>query len=434
MNDLITETMCMFNATAEQSVIGSMLIDSACVNDVLSKVLEDDFYIQQNKDFFNAIRALHFSGDVVDPVTVLDKMRELGTYQEQSQRYAIELMQVTPTAANVMVYADILKNETMKRRLCEIPAYIQEKLRVGMNPQDVCVYVQDRAKSIAESTASSDLISSLEACSDTYNYLDAIGEKKRPYVPSGFGDIDRVLGGGFMNEGLYILAARPGCGKTTLALQIAEKVAKAGIPTLFMSLEMSKYQITSKRISIDSGINYTKIITGNITQEEYAPIAESCSALSNRPLTINRKPSATVEDISFLAHQVNNLGFIVIDYLGLIRNNYGTKLYEKVTDTSNRLKGLARQLGVPVLCLAQLNREVEGRQSGRPKISDLRDSGAIEQDADGILLLYRDMDDVPDDYPADLTCIIGKNRHGRTGEINLKFFLPTGRIYAVMED
>ncbi|MGI5881381.1 MAG: DnaB-like helicase C-terminal domain-containing protein, partial [Syntrophomonadaceae bacterium] len=178
----------------------------------------------------------------------------------------------------------------------------------------------------------------------------------------------------------------------------------------------------------------TKIITGNITQEEYAPIAESCSALSSRPLTINRKPSATVEDISFLAHQVNNLGFIVIDYLGLIRNNYGTKLYEKVTDTSNKLKALARQLGVPILCLAQLNREVEGRQSGRPKISDLRDSGAIEQDADGILLLYRDMDDVPDDYPADLTCIIGKNRHGRTGEINLKFFLPTGRIYAVMED
>lgn len=429
MNNTIT-----FNDKAEQAVIGSMLIDPACIPDVLARVQDEDFYLHLNKDFFNAIRALHFAGEVVDPVTVLEQMKESGTYLETSQQYALELMQVTPTAAHVMAYIDILNNETMKRRLLEIPDYIAEKISSGMTPQDVCIYVQDKARMIAESTASSDLVTSLDACSDFYGYLDTLGEKRRPYVPSGFADIDRVLGGGFMNEGLYILAARPGCGKTTLALQIAEKVAKAGTPTLFMSLEMSKYQITAKRISVESGMNYTKIITGNIARDEHGSIAEACGILSDRPLTINRRASASVDDIGFLAHQIKGLGFVVIDYLGLVRNNYGTKLYEKVTDTSNRLKGLARQLGVPVLCLAQLNREVEGRVSGRPKISDLRDSGAIEQDADGILLLNRDMDDVLDDAPADLTCIIGKNRHGRTGDVNLKFYLPTGRIYAVMED
>lgn len=429
MNNIIT-----FNDKAEQSVIGSMLIDPACIPDVLARVQEEDFYLQPHKDIFNAIRALQFAGEMVDPVTVLERMKESGTYLETSQQYALELMQVTPTAAHVMAYADILNNETMKRRLLEIPDYIAEKISGGMTPQDVCIYVQDKAKMIAESTASSDLVTSLDACSDFYRYLDSLGEKRRPYVPSGFADIDRVLGGGFMNEGLYILAARPGCGKTTLALQIAEKVAKSGAPTLFMSLEMSNYQITAKRISVESGMNYTKIITGNIARGEHGSIAEACGILSDRPLTINRRASASVDDIGFLAHQIRGLGFVVIDYLGLVRNNYGTKLYEKVTDTSNRLKGLARQLGVPVLCLAQLNREVEGRVSGRPKISDLRDSGAIEQDADGILLLHRNMDDVPDDVPADLTCIIGKNRHGRTGDVNLKFYLPTGRIYAVMED
>lgn len=428
------DSLSAFNQTAEQSVIGSMLIDSTCIADVLAKVQEDDFYLQSHKDFFHAIKSLHFAGKQVDPVTVLDHMKEIGTYQEPYHQYALELMQITPTAAHVLAYAEILNNETMKRRLLELPEYIADKLSAGTQPQDVCVYIQDRAKIIAESTSANDLITSLDACSSFYNHLDALSEKRPPFVSSGFGDLDRVLGGGFMNEGFYVLAGRPGTGKTTLALQIAEKVAKSGIPTLFMSLEMSQHQITAKRIAVDTGMNYTKLITGRVTAENYEKIAESCGKLSDHPLTINRRFSATVDDISFLAHQVKNIGFVVIDYLGLIRNPYGTKLYEKVTDTSNRLKGLARQLGVPVLCLAQLNREVEGRQGGKPKTSDLRDSGAIEQDADGILLLSRDMDEAMSSEVVDMTCTVGKNRHGRTGDVPMRFNLPTGRIYGVLGD
>ena len=202
---------------------------------------------------------------------------------------------------------------------------------------------------------------------------------------------------------------------------------------MFMTLEMSKEQITAKRIAVDAGVPYDNVFNGKLSPEEFSKVTAACSKLSEYPLEINRKPSASVSDIAFFAHQVKGLGLIVIDYLGLIQQERGKSLYEKVTETSNSLKRLARSLNVPILCLAQLNRESEGRLNKKPRVSDLRDSGAIEQDADGILLLYRDMENQPEDgiMPADLGCIVGKNRHGKTGEVPFLFYLPTGRIYSV---
>lgn len=421
------------NPEAEQAVLGSMLIDPKCINDVMCKTSSEDFYIELNKGIYDIIRHLHGKGAKIDPVIVLDKLTT--SDRAEMRTYLMELMQVTPTAANVMKYVEILNSETMKRKIREVTQTITENLQGGMSPQDVCAYAQDKIGMIAETQSSQDLISSLDACSEFYNYLDELSEGKKPYVRTGYSSLDYVLGGGFVNEGLYILAARPGIGKTTIAIQIADAVAKSGIPTLFMSLEMSKNQITAKRIASETAINYTRVITGDIETAERTKVAEACGKLSEYPLTINRKPSATVDEIGFLARQVKGLGFIVIDYLGLIRNNNGKSLYEKITDTSNNLKRLARTLGVPILCLAQLNREVEGRTGGKPKTSDLRDSGAIEQDADGILLLHRNTEEVieNDSTPTELTCTIGKNRHGRTGEVRFTFFMSNGRIFQVME-
>ena len=198
---------------------------------------------------------------------------------------------------------------------------------------------------------------------------------------------------------------------------------------------MPKEQITAKRVAVHAGLNYEKVLTGELEPSEWKKVTDSCAVLSDYPLTINRKPSATVDEIGFMARRVKNLGFVVIDYLGLIENNNGRSQYEKITDTSKRLKRLALTLGVPILCLAQLNREVEGRNTNKPRVSDLRDSGAIEQDADGILLLHRDLEDASDDpsVPTELTCTIGKNRHGRIGEVKFMFFLSSGRIYSAKE-
>ena len=421
---------------AEQAVIGSMLIDPACITDVMCKTCSDDFYLDINKTIYDTIRQMHLTGKTIDPVTVIDRMKSSKTLREDTPQYLLELMQVTPTAANVMKYVEILNGETMKRQLYGVSDYIRESTQSATPAQYICAYAQDKLVDIGESRAGSELISSFDACNDLYNYLDKLADgKKRPYVRSGYSQLDFVLGGGFMNGGLYILAARPGIGKTTIALQIADNIAKSEIPTLFMSLEMPEEQITAKRVAVHAGINYTNIITGNFAADDWKKVADSCSVLSEYPLTINRKPSATVDEIGFLARRIKDLGFIVVDYLGLIRNSNGKSQYEKITDTSNSLKRLALTLGVPILCLAQLNREVESRQNNKPKVSDLRDSGAIEQDADGILLLHRNLDEVieSDSTPTELTCTIGKNRHGRTGEVKFTFFPSSGRIFSTRE-
>jgi len=432
--DALSELRTPYSAEAEQAVVGSMLIDARCINDVLSKTGVDDFYLSLNKDVFETISGMHSKSKTIDPVTVISEMKKNGTYREDTQSYLSELMQVTPTAAHVMKYVDILNSETMKRNLLEVATSATEKIHSGESPQNVCFYLQGETEKIADNQTRSGLITSLEACSDFYNYLDKIADgKKSPYVKSGYEQLDRIIK--FMNSGLYILAARPGCGKTTIALQIADKIAKSGTPVLFETLEMSKEEISAKRVAAMAGMNYEKVLVGEVSGDDYKKISEACSELSKYPLTINKKPSATVDEIGFLARQVKDLGFIVIDYLGLIRNDTKGSLYEKITDTSKNLKRLARTLNVPILCLAQLNREVEGRNGAKPRISDLRDSGAIEQDADGIILLSRDMENAPesDTEAAELICTVGKNRHGRTGEMSFSFYLSSGRIFAIKE-
>lgn len=422
------------SAEAEQAVIGSLLIDPACISDVMCKTCAEDFYLPSNKDVFEAIHEMHAKGKTIDPVTVLDQMKRNGTYTETTQGYLLELMQVTPTAAHVMKYVEILNGETMKRQLYNVTDYIKENIQGGMQAKYICAYAQDKIASIGESKTASDLVDSLTACNDFFNYIDSLADgRKKPYVRSGYSQLDNTIK--FMNGGVYILAARPGIGKTTIALQIADSIAKSGTPTMFVSLEMPKEQITAKRVAVHAGLNYEKVLTGELEQSERKKVTDSCATLSEYPLTINRKPSATVDEIGFMARRVKNLGFVVIDYLGLIDNNNGKSQYEKITDTSKRLKRLALTLNVPILCLAQLNREVEGRNTNKPRVSDLRDSGAIEQDADGILLLHRNLEDVSYDpsVPTELTCTIGKNRHGRTGEVKFMFFLSSGRIFSAKE-
>lgn len=408
----------------ETSVIGSLLIDPVPVLPIIrGRLSPDDFTIAINQDIYKAACRLADEGKTIDPVTIKDA-------SGASSEYLLEVMQVTPTAANVEAYIKGMIEKTMRRRLAKLSDTVFERLQEGEAPQEVCTFVQESAEKIAESQSASDLISSLDACADLYGYLAAVGSGNvKPYVPSGYRALDAVLGGGFVKEGLYILAARPGCGKTTLAIQMAEKIASAGKGVLFMSLEMSKRQITAKRISSYTGINYTKIITADLTEEESVKLAQACSVLSERPLVINKRAGASVDDIAFLARQVKDLELIIIDYLGLVQHSGKGSIYERVTETSNSLKRLARNLGVPILCLAQLNREVESRPDGKPRTSDLRDSGAIEQDADGILLLSRDMRPPEGVAPVELLCQVGKNRHGRVGDVKFNFYLTNGGIY-----
>ena len=254
----------------------------------------------------------------------------------------------------------------------------------------------------------------------------------RAFVETGISDLDRILGGGLIREGLYILAARPGCGKTTLAAALADRMLERGRRVLFVSLEMSRKQLMARRVAADAGrVTAAQILRGELSEEERRAVGESLVKLAKRPLFFNRRTSLNTSEIQFLAKQ-NRADVVIIDYLGLMRHEAGKSLYERVTGTSNQLKRMARGLETPVLCLAQLNREVEGRQNQEPRLSDLRDSGAIEQDADGVLLIHRPAIEDADEYgPTPMEVTVAKNRHGRTGKIELNWYMRSGRILEV---
>ena len=250
--------------------------------------------------------------------------------------------------------------------------------------------------------------------------------------------LDKLLGGGMINSGLYLLAARPGMGKTTLALNIADRVAQAD-PVLFVSLEMDDEQLTAKRISRETGISSERLLMQPLNDQEYAQVAAATQKLSTLSFYTNKAPAVTVDDISALARSIGGLRLIVVDYFGKIApppDFRRSGRVEYTTENSGALKDLARSLKVPVLALCQLNREVEARQDKRPQLSDLRDTGALEQDADGVIFLYREdyyaaPGTIDPNIPSMMEVNLAKNRHGFVGKCEMAFSLASSRITSV---
>ena len=261
------------------------------------------------------------------------------------------------------------------------------------------------------------------------------------FVPTGFRDIDILLGGGMLSSGMYILAARPGMGKTTVALNIADRVAERTGPVLFVSLEMDEEQLMAKRLSRLSGIPGHRLLMDKLTEPEGRRLAEASSKLSRLPVHISQRPAVTVDDIALLARQVKDLRLLVVDYIGKIspgREGRRKDRIEYMTEISGALKTLARTLRIPALVLCQLNRQTEGQRDRVPQLSHLRDTGAIEQDADGVLFLYRA--DYYDRHrpggfaPSPLEIIVAKNRHGGTGTCEMAACLALSKLHPVSND
>lgn len=255
-------------------------------------------------------------------------------------------------------------------------------------------------------------------------------------MPVGIAGLDTLFGGGMLNNGLYIMAARPGCCKTTLALQIADTVAQNAGGVLFVTLEMDATQLTARRVARATGIPSNRLLMGTLTEPEMERVTQEFKRLNRSPFYLNKAVRCSVSDVRALARQVKDLRLVVIDYLGLLKpEGKHASRYEEITAISGDLKALARSLGVPVLCLAQLNRASELRQDKRPSLADLRDSGAIEQDADGVLLLYREdmyWAERPDEgQPVTVECILAKHRHGAVGAVTLALDLQTGLLVEI---
>ena len=388
----------------------------------------DDFALEANRAIFRAAVELSRLNETVDPVTIRSKAGEAA-----SQEYMLDLMQMTQTAANAGVYAQETRRASMRRRLKIIGESIFTRSGQSDEPRSVIADAQREFEEIESLDTAQELASSTEVLGAFYEHRGKVDQGGGGFVPLGFRSLDRLLGGGLLNSGFYILAARPGMGKTTFGLQVADAVAEQTGPVLFVSLEMDAEQIGAKRLGRIAGISSDSLLMGRPNEEEWARAAKLGRKLSDTPVFLNKRPQATVDDIAHMARKVRGLRLVVIDYFGLIRptGKYRSR-YESATETSGQLKALARALKVPILCLAQINRENTQRQDKRPQLSDLRDTGALEQDADGVIFLhcpyyYQNGESNPWE-PEPMEIILAKNRHASTGKCDAVFYKAVGRI------
>jgi len=417
---------------AEQAVLGSMLIDPRCVSEVIDKLRTDDFYIRQNKEIYETIYSMFNYSLTIDPVTVLENMKQNGYYDEnQSRGYILQLMDTTPTAANVGEYIEIIKDKTLLRRVAEaageLTAMIQEGTSTG---QDILEAAEQRIYAIRQGRAARGLVPISDVIIDVYDRLEelAASENAIPGMSTGLRDLDRAISG-LNNTDLILLAARPGMGKTSMALNVLlDAGKKSGKKVAFFSLEMSREQLALRLISSECFVDNKKLVTGKLSDEDWESVAAAADSLNRSTIYIDDDSSVTVADINAKCRRVENLGLIVIDYLQLMQsaggksNNRGENRQQVVSDISRSLKIMAKELNVPVLCLSQLSRANESRNDKRPMLSDLRESGAIEQDADIVLFLYREGYYNKDaENPNLAECIIAKNRHGETGTVELQW-------------
>ncbi len=428
---------------AEQSVLGSMLIDPRCIPSVIEELKLDDFYMETNRDIYETIFGMFNYSMTVDPVTVLENMRINGVYDEtRSRSYILQLMDITPTAANVMEYVSIVKDKALLRRVAETAGELTALVQDGtQSAQTVLELAEQKIYAIRQGRDPKGLehISTvLLSVFDRLNEL-AASDSAIPGMPTGLYDLDAALTGLNPSE-LVLLAARPGMGKTSLALNVLLHAGKhSGKNVVFFSLEMSKEQLASRLIASESFINGKRLQTGKLSDHDWDKVGIAAASLNRTKILIDDNPSLSVADMNAKCRRVENLGLVVIDYLQLMQSagnknkSSGENRQQVVSDISRTLKIMAKELNVPILCLSQLSRANESRTDKRPMLSDLRESGAIEQDADVVMFLYRDGYYNKESEQQNIAeCIIAKNRRGETGTIPLQW-LPEFTTFSPVE-
>ena len=441
-NEELLNRQLPHSVEAEQAVLGSMLIDPRCVPEVIDKLRVEDFYLRQNREIYETIYSMFNYSLTIDPVTVLENMKKSGYYDEnQSRGYILQLMDTTPTAANVLEYVEIIRDKTLLRRVAEtageLTALVQEGTDSG---QDVLEAAEQRIYAIRQGRAAKGLTPISAVLIEVYDRLSelAASDSAIPGLSTGLKDLDRAISG-LNKSDLVLMAARPGMGKTSMALNILlDAGKKSGKTVAFFSLEMSKEQLAMRLISGECFVDNKKLVTGKLTEQDWESVAMAADSLNRANILIDDDSSVTVADINAKCRRVDNLGLVVIDYLQLMQSaggktRSGDNRQQIVSDISRSLKIMAKELNVPVLCLSQLSRANESRTDKRPMLSDLRESGAIEQDADIVLFLYRDGYYNKDSENPNLAeCIIAKNRHGETGTVQLQW-MPEFTTFSDME-
>ncbi len=415
---------------SEQSVLGSILID----NDVIHKVVEilspQDFYKENHQKIYEAMLSLYERGEPLDLITLSDELKRNKVLDKVGGvAYLVQLTEAVPTSANVLNYARIVKEKSLLRNLISAATeIISECYREEEEIEDLLDRAEQLIFSISEFRVKPSFYPIKDVLKETFKIIERLYERKELVtgVPSGFKDLDRLTSG-FQPSDLIIVAGRPSMGKTAFCLNIAQYAAiHARVPTAIFSMEMSKEQVAMRMLCSEAKVNASKVRSGFLSEAELQRLTLAASILSDSPLVIDDTPALSVLELRAKARRLKReiaLGLVIIDYLQLMRGRSSTERREQeISEISRSLKALAKELQIPVIAISQLSRRAEDRPGRRPQLADLRESGAIEQDADLILFIYRDEVYNPNSPKKGIAeIIIGKQRNGPTGTVELAY-------------
>ena len=424
-----------YSVEAEQAVLGSIIIDPKCLNDVATSIKAEYFYIPQHREIYATLAEMYELSQTIDFISLLEKLKRDGVYDEAGGKaYLTQLVQTVPSAANVLTYVAIVRERYTARSLMTAAQDIIKDINDNtLDSSRLLDSAEQRIYEIRqgrEVTGLTHIKSVIE--NETYDRLSKMAdpETRADYVgiPCGIGELDRMITG-LNKSDLIILGARPGMGKTSFALNIVRNVAvNTGRTVCFFSLEMTRDQLAQRMLSSEAGIKSEKLRTGELDEDEWTRLAQAGDALSKADIYFDETSSITVPEMKAKLRRMKKVDLVVIDYLGLMHSaRQIDNRVQEISEITRNLKTMAKELKVPVIACAQLSRGTEAKgKSHKPALSDLRDSGSIEQDADIVLFLYRDAyydseksddEDLSDQTKSE--CIVAKNRHGEIGTIPL---------------
>ncbi|GMB10377.1 MAG: replicative DNA helicase [Candidatus Improbicoccus devescovinae] len=429
MLNKIKEFSFLYNLEAEQSVLGAVMIDSQYLAIVIEIIPDPDyFYSNEHKKIYSCMMSMFALNQKIDYITVFEYLKSSGEFEfEYIKNYLLDLSQIVPSISSASIYAKIVRDKYDIRRLVNTVNEVMEHALEGENTENLLEFTEQRLYEIRSGQVSSGfkhIKETLFKVSADLDKLVSSDEKNIPGIPTGFSDLDKIISG--LNSGdLILVAARPGMGKTSFALNIAVLAARhSKSKVAVFSLEMNAEQLVYRLVSSAGLIPGNKLRSGNITSQEWTSFTNACAMLGDLDILIDDSAGITVSEMRSKIMRLKNLNILIIDYLQLISApRESQNRVSEITTITRQLKILAKDFNIPIICLSQLSRASEHRANHRPVLSDLRDSGSIEQDADIVMFLYRESY-----YSSELSenidhnkceCIIAKNRHGETATVNM---------------
>ena len=435
-----------YSLEAEQSVLGAVLVEPGCLSELVEKLRAESFYRPQHRALFSEMVRMFTTGEPVDFVTVLEAAKEAEIFpsEQEAKVYLSHLMEIVPSVRNISAYVDIILDKQLVRSLLEISGEIMSEAREsGAEGRLLLDSAEQHIYDLRQGRSAAGLVPISETILSAYDRINKLaGPDREKYlgIKTGYSAVDRKIGG-LNKSDLILIAARPGMGKTSFALNIAVNVAmKAKHRVAVFSLEMSSEQITSRILSCEALVESNRLRSGNLEENDWVKLAQTAQLLSGSEIFIDDTAGITISEMKAKLRRLRSVDLVIVDYLQLMSSGKRTdNRVQEVSEMTRHLKLMARELDVPVIVLSQLSRATESRQGHRPMLSDLRESGSIEQDADIVMFLYREsyyqlQEGAPAPEQDTVECIVSKNRHGETGTAVLLWDGRHTKFYTIEED